>query len=133
MASSTSPPRWLVKATEPVANAIAGRRWFPIWAVMRHTGRRSGTAYETPIAVIPTRDRTQVLIGLPWGPDTNWARNVIAAGGATMRWKGRDVVVTDPRVVDDRVAASLARGGLIGRVVRSGRFPAFLLLDAPTG
>lgn len=51
------PPRAAQRAFEPVAKALAGRRWFPLWAVMHHRGRRSGTAYATPVAVVPTTDR----------------------------------------------------------------------------
>ena len=58
MAESTrkaGPPRWLIRASAPIAMAISGRRWFPLFAVIHHRGRRSGTAYSTPIAVVPTR------------------------------------------------------------------------------
>jgi hypothetical protein len=40
------------------------------------------------------------VIPMPFGERTNWANNVIAAGGATLRWAGRDYRVTDPRIVD---------------------------------
>ena len=69
----SGPPRGLVKATEPIAKALAGRRGFPLWAVVHHRGRKSGTDYTTPVAVVPTMDPNLVLIGLPWGPKTNWA------------------------------------------------------------
>ena len=97
------------RAFDPVARILAGRRWFPLWAVIHHRGRRSGTAYATPIAVIPTVDRDVVLIGLPWGATTNWARNVVAAGGASLTWKGRDRQTTAPRIVGGGEAAPLAR------------------------
>ena len=82
----------------------------PVWGVIRHRGRKSGTAYETPIAVVPTKDAAIVMIGLPWGAKTNWARNVIAAGGASLRWKGRDVELVQPRIVDAAEAERLAKG-----------------------
>ncbi|MGI9822833.1 nitroreductase family deazaflavin-dependent oxidoreductase [Agromyces sp. Marseille-Q5079] len=104
------PPRRLVNATAPVARALAGRRWMPVWGVIRHRGRKSGTAYETPIAVVPTRDAAIVMIGLPWGAKTNWARNVIAADGASLRWKGRDVELVQPRIVDAAAAERLTKG-----------------------
>ncbi|MFH8249249.1 nitroreductase family deazaflavin-dependent oxidoreductase [Microbacterium sp. B2969] len=97
------------RAFEPVARALAGRRWFPLWAVIHHHGRRSGTEYATPIAVIPTADKSIVLIGLPWGTNTNWARNVVAARGADLTWKGRTIRTTDPRIVDSPEATELAR------------------------
>lgn len=127
-AGARRPPGWLVRATAPLARGIAGRRWFPLWAVVHHVGRRSGTPYAVPVAIVPTPGSEVFLVGLPWGPQTNWARNVVAAGGATVRWKGRDWAATNPRVVGTDVARELTTG-LFSRVVGSSRFPAFIVLD----
>jgi len=113
------------RAFSPVATALAGRRWFPLWAVMRHRGRRSGTAYENPVAVVPTRDKSIIVIGLPWGKNTNWARNVVAAGGTTLRWKGREVRVVDPRIVEGAEAGALVKAPFRGVV---GRMPGAIVL-----
>jgi len=123
---SGGPPRRLVNATAPVARALAGRRWVPLWALIRHRGRRSGTAYETPIAVVPTTDASTVMIGLPWGVTTNWARNVMAAGGASLRWKGRDLVLVHPRIIDGAEAERLAKAPL-RPVLR--RFPGAIVFE----
>lgn len=119
------PPRWAVRVTSPVAMALSGHRWFPLWAIVHHSGRRSGTAYATPVAVLPTGSTDVFLIGLPWGPKTNWARNVLAAGGATLTWKGQDHSATEPRMIDAMDAASLATP--IFRPVVA-RFPAAIVL-----
>ncbi len=119
------PPRAAQRAFEPVAKALAGRRWFPLWAVMHHRGRRSGTAYATPVAVVPTTDRSMILIGLPWGAHTNWARNVVAAEGATLTWRGREVAATAPRIIGCAEAAALSRP-MFRAVVR--RMPAAIVL-----
>lgn len=111
------PPRTLVRVTSPVALALAGRRWFPVWAMLRHRGRKSGIEREVPVAVIATDEA--FVIGLPWGPRTNWARNVLAAGGATIRWKGREHVVTSPRLVERSTALAAARGPLRFAVSRA--------------
>ncbi len=113
------------RAFEPVARALAGRRWFPLWAVVHHRGRRSGTEYATPIAVVPVVDEQTILIGLPWGAGTNWARNVVAAGGTTLTWKGRDVRAAAPRIVEGAEAATLAKR-LFRPLVR--RMPAAIVL-----
>ena len=97
------------RAFEPVARSLAGRRWFPLWAVVHHRGRSSGTDYATPVAVVPTADKSLILIGLPWGTTTNWARNVVAADGATITWKGRDQRTSMPRIVDAAEASALAK------------------------
>ena len=48
------------------------------YAVMHHVGRRSGTAYQTPVEAYRTAEETFIL--LPYGPVTDWCRNVLAAG-----------------------------------------------------
>jgi deazaflavin-dependent oxidoreductase (nitroreductase family) len=104
----SGPPRSLVKATEPIAKAFAGRRAFPLFAVIHHRGRKSGTDYATPVAVVPTSDPNLVLIGLPWGPRTNWAGNVVAAGSADLTWKGALHSTTSPRIIEPAEAEALA-------------------------
>jgi deazaflavin-dependent oxidoreductase (nitroreductase family) len=120
------PPRGLVKATAPIAKALAGRRGVPVWALIRHRGRRSGTAYETPIAIVPTKDPSIIMIGLPWGRDTNWARNVMAGAGASLRWKGHELSLTLPRIIDPATASALARAPF-DRVIK--RFPAAIVFE----
>jgi len=105
----SSVSRALQRATQPIALALAGHRWLPLWAVIHHRGRRSGTDYATPIAVIPTTDTSIVLIGLPWGIRTNWARNVMAAEGARLTWKGGVHQTTTPRIIECTEAAALAK------------------------
>lgn len=117
------------EAFEPVAHALAGRRWFPLWAVVHHRGRRSGTEYSTPVAVVPSVDKQVILIGLPWGTSTNWARNVVAAGGTTVTWKGRERPTTDPRIVETAEAAALAKP-LFRFVLR--RMPGAIVLTPET-
>ncbi len=119
------PPAALVKASNPVMRELAGRRWFPAWAQLRHRGRKSGKEYVIPVAVMVRPD--SFVIGLPWGPQTNWVRNVMAAGGCTIHWKGADYDVTDPELVDKSVALQAANGfqrGVLQRVT----FPGFLQL-----
>jgi deazaflavin-dependent oxidoreductase (nitroreductase family) len=119
------PPRWAVRASEPLARALAGRRWVPLWGIVHHRGRRSGTPYATPIALVPTVSSEVFLIGLPWGAKTNWARNVLAAGGATITWKGRDHEALSPRLIDGQEAATISKP-LFRRII--GRFPAAITL-----
>ena len=99
-----------------------GRRWFPLWAVVRHRGRWSGCDYAIPVAVLVTRET--FVIGLPWGPGTNRAQNVLAAKGCTIGWKAVDYWVTDPQIVGTDVALSVA-GRLERVVIRRFGFPAF--------
>ena len=106
-----------VKTFNRVALRLAGRRVLPLWAVLRHRGRRSGTEYVTPVAVIPTA--TTFVIALPWGRGTDWVRNTRAAGGCAMRWKGREWRCTDPTFVGQDVAIRAA-GPVIRRILGRG-------------
>jgi deazaflavin-dependent oxidoreductase (nitroreductase family) len=65
--------------------------------VIRHVGRTSGRAYETPIGPFPTADG--FLVALPYGTRADWARNVLAAGRATLVFDGEEVAVGSPELV----------------------------------
>ena len=75
-------------ATMGLARPLAGRRVLPLWAVLEHRGRSSGTVRRTPVVALRTGDG--FMIPMPFGPSTQWTQNVIAAGEATLTWKGRD-------------------------------------------
>ena len=100
-----TPPR-AAATFNRLAIHLAGTRWLPVWAVVRHIGRRSGRSYDTPVAVIPGDG--VFYIGLPWGRDTDWVRNLRAAGGGTVVWKGREYAVSDPTFVDKAEVLTVA-------------------------
>jgi deazaflavin-dependent oxidoreductase (nitroreductase family) len=94
----SGPIRAIARPLGPLALPIAGKRWLSLYGILRHTGRTSGNAHSTPVVVLRTRDG--FLIPLPFGDATQWARNLFAAGGGTLRSAGRDYRITDPRIVD---------------------------------
>lgn len=96
------------KQFNKLAVRLAGHRVFPLWAVLRHHGRKSGKEYSVPVAVIATD--TTFIIALPWGRETDWVRNTRAAGRCTVRWKGVDYECNDPTFVEKNVALGAARG-----------------------
>jgi deazaflavin-dependent oxidoreductase (nitroreductase family) len=85
-----------------MSRALAGTRWFPLWAVLGHTGRTSGTPYQTPIVALRRPDG--YLIPMPFGESTQWAKNVLAAGGGRLRQSGRTVGLDQPVVIPLEVA-----------------------------
>ncbi|AFM15820.1 deazaflavin-dependent nitroreductase family protein [Mycolicibacterium chubuense NBB4] len=105
--TKTSPVRDAVRTfnkhvLNPAMMLLAGRKhWYA--AVMRHTGRRSGAAYATP--VVAERVADGFLVPLPYGTGVDWLRNVLAAGKATITVGGQSYDVVDPRVIDARSAA----------------------------
>jgi deazaflavin-dependent oxidoreductase (nitroreductase family) len=92
-------PRALARFNKRVSNPIqmAWAPWLPPFAVVEHTGRKTGTAYRTPVSAFAKGDRVAIL--LPYGDDTDWIRNVLAAGQCTLQRKRRKYAVSDLRVV----------------------------------
>lgn len=115
--------RRLGRSTAPITRPLAGRRFFPLWAVVHHRGRRSGRAFATPVAIRTTVDG--FTIPLPWGSETQWLRNVLAAGGCTIRWRGSDHLATDPSLIGAAEAAD-AFSPIQRAILRAGLpFPCF--------
>ena len=82
---------------DPVLRPLAG--WLPAFGVVTHRGRRSGREYRTPVNVF--RSDGYYLFVLTYGSESDWVRNVLAAGGCSLRTRGRDVVLADPELVRD--------------------------------
>jgi deazaflavin-dependent oxidoreductase (nitroreductase family) len=66
-------------------------------SVIRHVGRRTGVAYETPVVAVEHEDSS--LIALPYGQRTGWTKNVLANGHATIVNKGETYVVDRPQII----------------------------------
>jgi deazaflavin-dependent oxidoreductase (nitroreductase family) len=66
-------------------------------SIVRHVGRRSGRAYETPVVAIEHDDG--FLIALPYGQRTDWMKNVVADGMASVVSHGRTYQVDHPQVI----------------------------------
>ena len=100
VAPSTSKPRfggvlWRgARLTNPLLIGLAGRRWNPIFSVIEHVGRRSGRRYAAPVAA--RRTRNGFIISLAFGPQVDWHRNLLAAGGGVIRWRDRRYPVGAP-------------------------------------
>jgi len=86
----------------PLVLLLAGTRFLPLYGVIKHRGRRTGSAFRTPVVVRPTGDG--FVVPMPWGERTDWYRNVRAAGECVIRWKGRDYPLVQPEVIDDPAA-----------------------------
>ena len=68
------------------------------FALLRHTGRRTGKRYETVIWVWPLRE--SFVIALTYGPGVDWYRNMQAAGGGTLLWHRRSYELERPEPLD---------------------------------
>jgi deazaflavin-dependent oxidoreductase (nitroreductase family) len=88
----------------PVGRPLAGTRWLPLYAILRHTGRKSGKQYAIPIVAFRSPDG--FLIPLPFGDATQWMRNLFAADG-WIRWRAREYRVGRPQLINVGDAAVL--------------------------
>src|SRR6185369_1182244 len=85
------------KLFNPISRHFAA--WLPGFGILVYRGRTSGRAYRTPMNVFRRGD-TYVL-ALTYGPDVQWVKNVIAAGGCELVTRGRTLRLTAPRLFTD--------------------------------
>ncbi|QAY62235.1 hypothetical protein ET495_01925 [Xylanimonas allomyrinae] len=113
----------LMKRVNPHMVKFAKR--VPPWVVITHVGRVSHRTFTTPLVAFAAREPLDlsvtaapglpvetkgvrdilVAIPLPWGDDTDWAQNVLAAGRFELTRKGVTYSVTEPHVVDAEEAS----------------------------
>jgi deazaflavin-dependent oxidoreductase (nitroreductase family) len=107
-ASAGSRPRFggvlwrMARRTSSIMLGLAGKRWNPIFAIVEHVGRKSGQLHAAPVAARRIRDG--FVISLAFGSQVDWYRNLVAAGGGTIRWRGRAYPVGAPVRVDPAFA-----------------------------
>jgi deazaflavin-dependent oxidoreductase (nitroreductase family) len=111
-----------------VAGPLAGRRSFRLWGMLHHVGRKSGRAYATPL--VTRRMPDGFVMPLPFGEGTQWVRNLLAAGSATIRWDGRDFPVVEPRIVKLAEVAH-AFSGAERAILRRADMNLVRVLDSP--
>ena len=85
------------RAVKPLVLRSAGQSGSPT-SVVEHVGRTSGRGYETPVVAAPVEGG--FVIALPYGHNTDWLKNVLAAGRATIRFDGQTYDVDRPELVD---------------------------------
>ncbi len=96
------------RVTNRITGTFADR--LPLFAILHHVGRTSGHAYSIPINVF--REGNDYILALTYGADTDWVKNVLAAGGCEIVTRGRRIRLTNPRITTDtrrRWAPPLAR------------------------
>jgi len=85
----------------PAMLHLAGRKhWYA--GVIRHSGRRSGRSYVTP--VVADRVADGFIVPLPYGTAVDWLRNVRAAGAAILTVGGQTYDVVSPEIIDAAAA-----------------------------
>src|SRR5215210_789102 len=97
----------LVRAFNRLTLLLAGTRFLPLYGVLYHRGRRSKRRYATP--VVARRTAHGFVVPLAFGPGADWSRNVQAAGGCQIRWKGALYELGQPGIVDQAEARAAFR------------------------
>jgi deazaflavin-dependent oxidoreductase (nitroreductase family) len=117
-------PRWWGQINKRVFNPLEIRRGAR--PVLTHVGRTSGTTYRTPLDAHPVDDGYMFV--LVYGPESDWVRNVLAAGRARLEVDGDEVELTSPRIVgEDEAWAALPAE--VKRPPRFLRITDFLRMD----
>jgi deazaflavin-dependent oxidoreductase (nitroreductase family) len=68
------------------------------FSLIRHVGRISGKTYETPLIVAPIPGG--FMIELTYGPEVDWHKNMVAAGGCTVVHRGQEYMIDQIERVD---------------------------------
>jgi deazaflavin-dependent oxidoreductase (nitroreductase family) len=93
--------RWLAKINIAVTNRITGlfAAWLPGFGILTHVGRKSGKFYRTPINVF--RASNGFIIALTYSSQSEWVKNVLAAGGCELKTRGKKYQLFAQNVVRD--------------------------------
>ncbi|MGA7047044.1 MAG: nitroreductase family deazaflavin-dependent oxidoreductase [Candidatus Sulfotelmatobacter sp.] len=93
--------RWLAKIniafTNRITSLFAG--WLPGFGILTHLGRKSGKVYRTPINVF--RASNGFIIALTYSSQSEWVKNVLAAGGCELKTRGKKYQLSALQVVRD--------------------------------
>ncbi len=96
-------PRWLARINKRVFNPREVRRG--VYPVVKHVGRTSGKSYETPLDAYPTK--TGYVLVARYGPESDWVRNILAAGSATLRIGDEVHALVSPQLVSQTEALNV--------------------------
>ncbi|MFE3195513.1 nitroreductase family deazaflavin-dependent oxidoreductase [Nocardia sp. NPDC059240] len=101
--------RFNKRVTNPIQLQWATR--IANYSVLEHVGRKSGKHYRTPVMVFVDNDRMSVLVN--YGTNSDWVRNIRAAGSAGVihrrkhyRWVDVQLVPTDSANLPETVRAT---------------------------
>ena len=93
--------RWLAKFNIAVTNRITSlfAGWLPGFGILKHVGRKSGKVYQTPLNVF--RAPNGFVVALTYSSQSEWVKNVLAAGSCELKTVGREYRLSAPKVVRD--------------------------------
>jgi deazaflavin-dependent oxidoreductase (nitroreductase family) len=83
--------------TNRITSHFADR--LPGFGMLTHVGRKSGRVYRMPVNVF--RAPEGFLIALTYGRESEWVKNVLAAGGCKLETRGVRYQLFAPTIVHD--------------------------------
>ena len=92
-------PRPVAYFNKVVTNRLIGpvAPVLPGFATLIHQGRVSGKEYRIPVNC--WLDSESAIVALTYGPDTDWLRNLAAAGGGNIIARGQSYQVGPPELI----------------------------------
>lgn len=93
-------PKWVAQVNKRVFNRLEVKRGAR--PVLTHVGRSSGKTYQVPLDAHRV-DNGYIFI-LMYGSDSDWVKNVLAAGTARLRIGGDEIDLVSPRLVTEEAA-----------------------------
>ncbi|GAA3214767.1 nitroreductase family deazaflavin-dependent oxidoreductase [Actinocorallia longicatena] len=115
--------RAIARLNKHIGNPIQ-RLWapyLPYYALILHTGRKSGRTYRTPVMAF-VQDG-ELVVMLNYGTESDWVRNIQAARTANVVHRGDRYRLADPRVLpadSPELPAKVRAAGTPGRSVLHG-------------
>ena len=82
----------LPRRLNPVLCPVAGH--LPPLALLHHTGRQSGRAYETPVQAY--RAGNGYIVAYAYSDNPQWAQNLLAASHGQMTRAGKRYTIANP-------------------------------------
>jgi deazaflavin-dependent oxidoreductase (nitroreductase family) len=94
-------PRSIARFNKHFTNRLTLRvaGYLPGFAIVSHVGRKSGRPYRTPVNAFRTDGG--YIIALTYGAQSDWVKNVLAAGSCELQTRGGQVCLFDPIIVTD--------------------------------
>jgi deazaflavin-dependent oxidoreductase (nitroreductase family) len=89
--------RFNLAVTNRITGQFAG--WLPLFGIIAHVGRKSGKVYRTPVNVFRAPNGFEVA--LTYCRESEWVKNVLAAGGCELQTGARRYHLSDPTIVHD--------------------------------
>jgi deazaflavin-dependent oxidoreductase (nitroreductase family) len=115
--------RWVAAFNLAVTNRVTSRfaARLPGFGILAQVGRKSCRVYRTPVNVF--RAPEGFLIALTYGRESQWVRNVVAAGGYELETRGVQYQLSSPTIMHDparRLFPTLVR--IVLRLIRANDF-----------